>query len=69
MNCLWAFCGQFLYNNIPKILSPKDVILLFKLTKIFVTFFVCFDSSVASSPRRQLVDVNVKNRTSRLKIP
>ena len=34
--------------------------------------FVCFDSPVAdassSAPRLQLIDVNVKNKTSRLRI-
>ena len=46
MNCLWVFCGHILLYNLPKILSPKNVTLLFKLTKNFVTFVVCFDLPV-----------------------
>ena len=37
-----------LYNNLPKILSPKEVILLLKLTKNFETFVVTSFSSGAS---------------------
>ena len=32
INCLWVYCDHFLYYNLPKILFPKDVILLFILT-------------------------------------
>ena len=49
MDCLRAFCGHFLLYNLPKILSPKDVILLFKLTKNFVTFVVMSFSSGAAN--------------------
>ena len=32
INCLWVYCDHFLYYNLPKILFPKDVILLFIMT-------------------------------------
>ena len=64
MNCLWAFCGHFLYYNIPEILLPKAVILLFKLTKNFVTFVVMsFLSGAADEavPTNESKVINIKN--------
>ena len=64
MNCLWVFCGHILLYNLPKILSPKNVILLFKLTKNFVTFVVMsFLSGAADKavPTNESKVINIKN--------
>ena len=66
MDCLGAFCGHFLYHNLPEILLTNDVILLFTLTKTFVRFAVTSFSSGAAdeaAPTNESnFQVNVKRR-------
>ena len=59
-------CGLFavtFYNNLPEIVSPKDVILLFTLTWKSDLKFVYFDLPVviasSAAPEEKLVTTNV----------
>ena len=64
MDCLWVLSGHFLYYNIPEIVVLKHVILLFTLTKNFVTFVVMsFLSGAADEavPTNESKVINIKN--------
>ena len=63
MGFLWS---HFIIQ-LTQILSPKNVILPFKLTKIFVTFVVCFDSPVvvasSAAPEEKLVNNKCRQKS------
>ena len=60
MNCLWTFCGHFSYNNLPEILLPNKVTVMFILTwKSVKNLFVLIRRS---APLRQKTRHNKLSR-------